>query len=114
MKVYLDDERPKPEFYDTYVSSADDCIALLKTGTVTDLSLDHDLGLYGKDKTGKTGYDVAKWIEQAIYTGELKDLPRIRLHTQNAVGKDNMRAALSKAYSFWFERNKREKEETSL
>jgi hypothetical protein len=112
MRVYLDDERPLPADYDTYVSTADECIALLKTGKVTELSLDHDLGLYGQDKTGKTGYDVAKWIEQAIYTGELKDLPRIRLHTQNPVGKQNMRAALCKAHTFWMERRKNEKEET--
>ncbi len=43
MKVYLDDERTTPEgWYRVYWP--DEAIELLKTGTVTNISLDHDLG----------------------------------------------------------------------
>ena len=43
MKVWLDDERGAPEGW-MRVRWPDEAIALLKTGQVTHLSLDHDLG----------------------------------------------------------------------
>ncbi len=42
MKVYLDDERPTPSGWIS-VRWPDEAIALLETGMVTDISLDHDL-----------------------------------------------------------------------
>ncbi|WP_407829907.1 cyclic-phosphate processing receiver domain-containing protein [Vibrio vulnificus] len=39
-------------------------MALLKQGTVTEISLDHDLG----DDEHSTGYDVVLWIEEAVAT----------------------------------------------
>jgi len=61
MKVFLNDERNTP---DGWVRAywPDEVIALLETGQVTELSLDHDLG---DDRRG-TGYDVILWIEQAV------------------------------------------------
>ena len=43
IKVYLDDERATPAGW-TRVRWPDEAIALLKTGRVSDISLDHDLG----------------------------------------------------------------------
>ena len=40
----------------------DEAIALLESGAVEELSLDHDLG---DDERG-TGYDVVLWIEEAV------------------------------------------------
>ncbi|MDE1348062.1 cyclic-phosphate processing receiver domain-containing protein [Vibrio aestuarianus] len=42
----------------------EEAIALLKQGTVTEISLDHDLG----DDEHGTGYDVVLWIEEAVAT----------------------------------------------
>jgi hypothetical protein len=43
MKVYLDDERQAPDGW-VRVFWPDEVIALLQTGAVRELSLDHDLG----------------------------------------------------------------------
>lgn len=96
-RVWLDDQRPMPEGYDTHVYTATEAINLLKSGAVTAISLDHDLG----GPENGTGYDVAKWIEQAAYSGA----PRIewQLHSSNPSGRANMRAALEQAEKFWSE-----------
>lgn len=102
MKVWLDDERPMREGFDTHVKTAADAIALLKTGTVKAISLDHDLG----DPENGTGYDVAKWIEEhAFYhsRGFMGGLPPLEatIHSQNPVGCANMAAALKNAANYW-------------
>ncbi|MEQ3745613.1 MAG: cyclic-phosphate processing receiver domain-containing protein [Henriciella sp.] len=61
MRVYLDDERNTPRGWKR-VYWPDEAIALLETGSVTHISLDHDLG---NDQRG-TGYDVVLWIERAV------------------------------------------------
>lgn len=58
MKVYLDGKRVTPQGW-TRVYCPSDAIALLLSGQVTHISLDHDLG---NDVKG-TGYDVITWIE---------------------------------------------------
>jgi hypothetical protein len=94
MNVWLDDERPMPADYTVHVKTADEAIALLATGNVTKISLDHDLGL------GKTGYSVAKWIEEHAMNGTLKKL-HFSVHTQNPVGRQNICAALQNAERYW-------------
>lgn len=88
MKVYLDDERPTPAGW-TRAYWPSETIALLETGEVTDLSLDHDLG---DDERG-TGYDVILWIEEAV---ALRDFvpPRITVHSSNASAAEKMRAGI--------------------
>jgi len=61
MKVFLDDERPTPTGW-IRAYWPDEVIALLNTGQVEELSLDHDLG----DDHRGTGYDVILWIEKAV------------------------------------------------
>lgn len=99
MKVYLDDIRIAP---DGWVRAywPEEVIALLKTGGVTEISLDHDLGdILNTPRGGKerTGYDVLLWLERAVVT-EGFDPPVIHIHTANWVAEDRMKAARDQIY----------------
>lgn len=84
MKVYLDDERTTPEGY-IRVYWPEEAIELLKTGNVTEISLDHDLG----DDEHGTGYDVVLWIEEQVYTQNFKP-PIMNVHSANSSARDKM------------------------
>lgn len=88
MKIYLDDERIAPDGW-IQARWPDEVIELLKTGAVTDLSLDHDLG---DDQRG-TGYDVLLWIEEAVITRGFNP-PKISIHTANPSARARMLAAI--------------------
>src|SRR5262245_10223826 len=94
MRVYLDDIRPLPPGFDVVVRTSAEAIALLQTGSVTFLSLDHDLG------TEDTGYTVARWIEQAAFEGRLQP-PEWVVHSANPVGRSNIEMALRNAQRYW-------------
>lgn len=87
-KIYLDDLRPAPDGW-VRVFWPDEAIALLKTGEVTHLSLDHDLG---DDQRG-TGYDVLLWIEEAVAIDGFK-APEITVHSANPAARQRMEAAI--------------------
>jgi hypothetical protein len=88
MRVYLDDERATPDgWVRTYWPS--EVIALLETGQVLELSLDHDLG---DDQRG-TGYDVVLWIEEAVALNGFVP-PRISVHSANSSARDKMLAGI--------------------
>lgn len=84
MKVYLDDERIAPIGW-VQCRWAQDVIELLQCENVTHLSLDHDLG----DDSISTGYDVIKWIEQAIAFDGFAP-PQIIVHSANPSAKEKM------------------------
>jgi hypothetical protein len=88
MKVFLDDTRATPEGW-VRAYWPDEVIALLETGEVTELSLDHDLG----DDNRGTGYDVLLWLEQAAFAGTLR-IPEITIHSANAAAHQRMDAAV--------------------
>ncbi|WP_307727635.1 cyclic-phosphate processing receiver domain-containing protein [Massilia sp. ZL223] len=89
MAVFLDDERVTPEgWVRTYWP--DEVIALLKTGQVTELSLDHDLG---DDERG-TGYTVLLWLEEQVVTVGMAP-PAISVHSANASARLKMEAAIA-------------------
>jgi hypothetical protein len=90
MKVYLDDLRPTPSGW-TRTYTPEQTIALLQTGEVTDLSLDHDLG----DECNGDGYDVVLWLEEAVLTRGFAP-PRVTVHSANPVGRQRMMAALNR------------------
>ena len=92
MKVYLDDERETPEGW-VRVYWPDEAIALLKSGSVTEISLDHDLG----DDLRGTGYDVVTWIEEAVAL-EGFDPPVIHVHSANASARMKMEAGIEAIY----------------
>ncbi len=65
MKLWLDDIRQAPEGW-AHAKSADEAIRLLKTGTVTEASLDHDVIWTWNDTENwmdtQTGYAVVAWM----------------------------------------------------
>lgn len=101
MKIWLDDVRLPPEGW-TWFKIAGDAIYALQTEKVEEISLDHDLGPLS---TCGSGYEVAVCIEQLAHEGKL---PRLtwHLHTQNVVGRRNMRAALLSAEAQWARRDR--------
>jgi len=84
MKVYLDDERVTPEGWKR-VYWPSEAIALLNSGQVSEISLDHDLG---DDERG-TGYDVVLWIEEAVATRAFVP-PKISVHSANSSAREKM------------------------
>ena len=64
--MYLDDERTEPDGW-VRVKTPAQTIALLETGEVSHLSLDHDLG---DDEGIGTGYDVVLWMEEQVFLTE--------------------------------------------
>ncbi|MGN7917903.1 cyclic-phosphate processing receiver domain-containing protein [Lysobacter antibioticus] len=88
MRVYLDDERTTPEGW-VRVFWPDEAIALLETGEVSQISLDHDLG---DDERG-TGYDVIVWIEEAVVTRGFRP-PAISVHSANPSARLRMEAGI--------------------
>ena len=105
ISIWLDDERdPQSDIgrqkgasgSETWVKTAPEAIKLLESGSVSSISLDHDLGL----EINGSGYDVAKWIEEQAYHGNLSRL-QWAVHSDNPVGVKNMIAALEQADKFW-------------
>lgn len=84
MKVFLDDERETPPGW-IRAWWPDEVITLLEAGGVTELSLDHDLG----DDARGTGYDVIRWIEEAVAVREFVP-PAIRVHSANSSARQRM------------------------
>jgi hypothetical protein len=89
MKVYLDDERTTPQGWHR-VYWPDEAIALLESGEVTDISLDHDLG---DDERG-TGYDVVLWIEEATALRGFTP-PNMSVHSANSSARMKMESGIA-------------------
>lgn len=91
MKVYLDDERATPDGW-TRTFNPKDTIDLLKSGNVTDLSLDHDLG---DDLNIGTGYDVLLWLEEQVFLNPEFPIPKIIVHSANSSAVIKMNLAIT-------------------
>lgn len=89
VKVFLDDERLAPHGW-VQVRWPDEAIALLKSGSVDEISLDHDLG---NDSHG-TGYDVIVWIEEAVALTDFNP-PKITVHSANPSATERMKAGIT-------------------
>lgn len=89
MRVYLDDERPTPEGWVRVFWPAE-AIALLESGSVEELSLDHDLG---DDERG-TGYDVILWLEEAVAIRGFRPPRVISVHSANSSAREKMLAGI--------------------
>lgn len=108
IRIYLDDLRPTPAtlWVDRYEDTprtythrcytSQEAIDLLKTGKVTFISFDHDLGA----PENGTGYDVARWIEKAVWAGHIP-MPEYAIHSANPVGVKNIDAAMKSAERAW-------------
>lgn len=102
--LWLDDERDPEdtriqEVFGSFtgmvwVKTAEAAINRLVAGNVRYVSFDHDLG------TTKTGYDVAKWIEEQAYLGTI---PRLNwsIHSLNPRGAKYISSAMSNADKYW-------------
>ncbi|MFH0736268.1 MAG: cyclic-phosphate processing receiver domain-containing protein [bacterium] len=89
MKVFLDDKRLTPMGW-VSAKSPDKVIELLKTGEVTELSLDYDLG----ENTWGTGYDVIIWLEQQVINNNFKLPSKITIHSDHVLLKPRMESAI--------------------
>lgn len=88
MKVYLDDIRAPYEGW-VRAFSALQAIELLKTGNVTELSLDHDLS----EREGDNGYAVLLWIEEQVVLNNFHP-PILHVHTANPSARVKMELAV--------------------
>lgn len=95
LKVWLDDERPMPDGFDIHARTSEKAVEYLKSGVVSMISLDHDLG-----EGNGTGYEVAKYIEESAFNGELSRM-EVRVHSANPVGRMNIRRCVDNANRFW-------------
>ena len=94
MRVWLDDRREAPPGW-VRVRTPEEAIALLETGDVVEISLDHDLGLLDGDRE-RTGYDVLIWLEREVAEGRwIIPLPEISVHSANPVGRKRMEQAIA-------------------
>ena len=92
IKVYVDDVRfPKTWGWVVCATYADAIFTLEKFwDKIDELSLDHDLG------EEKSGYDIAKWIEERIEMDGWKPIPKMYVHSANPVGIQNIMAVFNK------------------
>lgn len=99
MKVFLDDERTAPDGW-VHVYWPAEAIALLQSGKVEKLSLDHDLG----DDARGTGYDVILWIEEAVALRGFVP-PNILVHSANPSAVEKMLAGIEAIERLFAQRN---------
>ena len=103
MKVWLDDIRPAPRGW-RRARRPDEVIRFLKTGKVTELSLDHDLG--GDDD----GYRVVTWIEEQVVRHGLTPPWPIKVHSANTSAVPRMEAGIRSLYRRWQKNKERQME----
>lgn len=96
VRMWLDDERPMPEGFDLHVRTAREAIEAIRSGRVVEASLDHDLG---SEENG-TGYDVAKFVEEAAFQGALAPM-RVSVHSANPIGARNIQMCIDNANRYW-------------
>lgn len=97
-RLWLDDVRPAPEGFDVVCRTYEEAIEALSRGGIDFVSLDHDLGFdhySGTYADGKTGYDVACYIEGEVSAGRM-ECPGWTVHSMNPAGAARIRAVLSR------------------
>lgn len=106
MKLWLDDVRQPWKFGCIgweWAKTADEAIALLKTGAVTQASLDHDLApehypfaeVPEAEYKEKTGYTVVLWMEE----NNVWPVDGVTVHSMNPVGRTRMMVVICAHYS---------------
>ena len=100
MKIWLDDIRDAPDESWTVMRTYQECSdeIMFTLDDITDISLDHDLG------EEKTGYDIAKLIEELVQGDYNYFPPNLSVHSDNPVGRANILAAIKNIYRMMFER----------
>lgn len=95
MRVFLDDERATPAGY-VGVRWPEEAVTLLRTGEVSHLSLDHDLGEVGAG--ARTGYDVILWVEEQVALHGFRPPAHICIHSANSAAGARMRQGVRAIY----------------
>jgi len=99
VKLFLDHQRIPPAGW-VHVRTAAAAIEILQTGTVIEVSLDHDLG---DDDVHGTGYDVIVWIEEAVAMQQFIPPKEIRVHSVNVSARQKMEAGIESIYHLYEE-----------
>jgi hypothetical protein len=94
MRVWLDDRRTPPEDGWVWLRTPEETIELLQGGDVTELSLDHDLGLLDREREA-TGYDVVLWIEEQVATAGFLPPEVIKVHSSNSSAAPKMERGIA-------------------
>ena len=81
MKIWLDDIREAPKGW-CHCHSVNETIRIMQTENIEELDLDHDLGDYACD-----GGDAIKLLDYCVENGIF---PKVKIHTANPVGRQNM------------------------
>jgi hypothetical protein len=68
-------------------------IALLESGRVERLSVDHDLGISRVDRE-VTGNDVLLWLEEAVAVRSFRPLESIAVHSANPPAHEGMQPGI--------------------
>ena len=98
VKVFLDDRRDPPDDTWVLVKTPQEVFELLATGTVTCLSLDHDLSLF-ENGVEIDGYSVLAHIERAIALDEIDyPIPKLTVHSGNPPAHERMQRAITAIY----------------
>jgi hypothetical protein len=92
-KIWLDDVRPAPEGWH-WVLTPEEAIAWLKTHTVTEISLDHDLGV------SSTGYNVAEYIYHLACVCRKIDAPKMWCHSMNVPGRKRIEQVINQIENY--------------
>ena len=71
----------------------DEAIELLKSGEVTEISLDHDLG----DDDRGTGYDVVLWVEEQVALHGFVP-PTMKVHSANVSARMNLAVSYTSSF----------------
>jgi hypothetical protein len=101
IKLWLDDIREMPKGFDYWARTAQDAIRVIKSGEVSYISFDHDLGPLDADNRNKNnGYEVAKYIEMLAYNKAVKPIVW-EIHSQNPVGRERIEVAMMYAMLYW-------------
>lgn len=86
--------RPFDNIYYDWVQTSKQAIEFLQKNKYDLIMLDHDLGGKSMEESGPgTGYEVAQWIKN-----NMKNPPKIFIHSHNPVGAKNMQQVLPKAH----------------
>lgn len=97
IKIWLDDERDAPEGWKRCLWPEQVVMLIVSAGLsgkfkVTDISLDHDLG----EDNGRTGYDVIRYIQKQLVTGQWNgNVPNLYCHSDNPVGRKHIELGIA-------------------
>lgn len=99
IRLWLDDKRPMPTDYDVHVSTYKEAIEHIKTGKVSHIGFDHDLG-DEENPDIRNGYQVAAYVERCAFYGSIPKLTW-SIQSDNGPGRLRIAAAMGNADKFW-------------